>query len=97
MSQRETRQAQLSAFMKMFATDGWKLIEKDLSEALEQLTRSGWVSCESGDAFFEHKGKVLQISQMLAFRQLIEQEVANFDDIVFPDEEGESPTNPLED
>lgn len=98
MSQRETRQQELDALLKMFSGKGWQIIENDLNESMVALMQRSWVECKTGEEFLERKGEILALSKMLAFRGLVSQEVESFDERVFPDEEQpDSGKNSLED
>lgn len=98
MSQRETRQQELDALLKMFSGKGWQIVENDLSNAMTTLMQRSWVECKTGEEFLERKGEIMALSKMLAFRGLIAQEVESFDDKVFPDEEQpDNGRNSLED
>ena len=96
MSMRDERQNQLDALLRMFATKGWELYERELQAAFEQIARSKWLECKTGEELMKAKGEIEQLARVLSFSIATKNEAENFEKLEFEDEQTER-TNELED
>jgi hypothetical protein len=95
-TQRERRTQELNDLLETFTTPGFKLYHEECHGLQANLLATATSDCDTSERWFERRGRLLMLEQIIMYPQAAMVELQNIDDAEFDDESGGNPGNSLE-